>query len=139
MKPDTYLSSFASNRSVDVYLQNNLILTETEDEVQNWFNDLMLELPKFNKKFIVKDTHVNPYLNVFKLDLSIFLEDDARNKTYISIFVQTLLELLHLLRHIYSLKVFHHDIYSENILLDTDNNSLILADWRSAIRNPPND
>ncbi|CAG8671873.1 8981_t:CDS:2 [Funneliformis caledonium] len=279
MKQGTYLSSFAGNGSVEAYLRNNPVPTETEDEVQNWFNDLMPELPKFNKKFIVEDTHVNPYLDGFKPDLSVFLEDDARNKTYIPMFVQTLLEplrehfalflsdgfrfyvmiyerntkryrdfttnfrtglrlfyvllqydssytrmarprnirfyttpvqytnihpmeflglgststvykinynntqvalkhsqsvdlyreaqilqflnenniqnipnyithdnhsiiifpLLRLLRRIHSLKVFHRDIRPENILLDTVNNSLILADWGSSIRNPPND
>jgi hypothetical protein len=93
MKPGTYLGSFVGSESVDVYLRDNPVPTETEDEVQNWFNDLILELPKFNKKFIVEDTHVNPYLDGFKPDLSVFLEDDARNKTYIPMFVQTLLEV----------------------------------------------
>src|SRR3954447_3222233 len=46
MKQGTYLGSFAGNGSVEAYLRNNPVPTETEDEVQNWFNDLMPELPK---------------------------------------------------------------------------------------------
>jgi len=93
MKHSTYLSSFASSGSVDIYLRDNPLPTETEDEVQNWFNDLMLEFLRFNKKLIVEDTHVNPYLDRFKPDLSNFLEDDIRNKTYIPMYMQTLLEV----------------------------------------------
>lgn len=49
------------------------------------------------------------------------------------------LQLIHLLRCIHNVKVYHRDVRPENILLDTDNDSLILADWGAAIHNPPDE
>ncbi|RHZ50844.1 hypothetical protein Glove_490g12 [Diversispora epigaea] len=43
------------------------------------------------------------------------------------------LQLLHLLKNIHNLNVFHRDVRPSNILLNTSDNSLVLADWGSAI------
>jgi serine/threonine protein kinase len=48
------------------------------------------------------------------------------------------LQLLNLLRCIHNERVFHRDVRPSNILLDTSDN-VILADWGSAIREPPNE
>jgi len=45
------------------------------------------------------------------------------------------LQLLSLLIHIHSMKIYHRDVCPENILLDTNNNILILANWGSSIQN----
>src|SRR3954454_893400 len=93
MNPSTYLGYFQNSGSVNNYLRDFLTPTATEEEVQDWFEDLMVELPSFNKSLVVEDTHKNPYLNGFMPDLSVFLEDDVRDRTFIPMFVQTLLEV----------------------------------------------
>src|SRR4051794_7539940 len=72
------LGNFAPNGTVDTYLRDNPTPTDTEDDVQNWFNDLILNLPNFAKRLVVEDTHNSPYLDGLKPDLSVFLEEDAR-------------------------------------------------------------
>ncbi|RGB30529.1 kinase-like domain-containing protein, partial [Rhizophagus diaphanus] len=44
------------------------------------------------------------------------------------------LQLLHLLKRIHSMKIYHRDVRPENILLDK--NTLILVDWGSSIQYP---
>ncbi|CAG8682814.1 21051_t:CDS:2 [Dentiscutata erythropus] len=44
------------------------------------------------------------------------------------------LQLLSLLKRIHELKIYHRDVRPENILLDTNNDTLILADWGSSIQ-----
>ncbi|CAG8808343.1 2530_t:CDS:1, partial [Gigaspora rosea] len=43
-------------------------------------------------------------------------------------------QLLHLLKRIHRLGIYHRDVRPENILLNTKDNELILADWGSAIQ-----
>src|ERR1051325_5446 len=76
-KNSTYLGDFKSNGQVNNYLRHNAVPTNSEDEVQEWFNRLMETLPKFMKRLIVKDTHTNTYLNGLKPDLSVFIEEDV--------------------------------------------------------------
>ncbi|PKY53806.1 kinase-like protein [Rhizophagus irregularis] len=45
-------------------------------------------------------------------------------------------ELLQVLERIHSLKIYHRDVRPSNIMIDTTNNSLILVDWGSAVRDP---
>ncbi|CAG8797513.1 21050_t:CDS:2 [Gigaspora margarita] len=47
-------------------------------------------------------------------------------------------ELLNLLKRIHSYGLYHRDVRPSNIMLDTENNSLVLVDWGSAIYNPNN-
>ncbi|CAI2167472.1 2469_t:CDS:2 [Funneliformis geosporum] len=44
--------------------------------------------------------------------------------------------LLQVLVKIHSLKIYHRDVRPSNIMLNTENNSLILIDWGSAVRDP---
>ncbi|PKY52695.1 hypothetical protein RhiirA4_547293 [Rhizophagus irregularis] len=76
--------------SIERYLREHLTPTSTE-EVQNWFNGLMMELPSFKRKLLVESTHNDPYLDGFKPHLSVFLEDDAKDRTHIPMLVQMLL------------------------------------------------
>ncbi|CAG8498961.1 7958_t:CDS:2, partial [Dentiscutata heterogama] len=64
-----------------------------EDDIQDWFNKLMTNLPKFAKKLVVKDTHTNAYLDGLKPDLSVFMEEDVENDVYLTMSVLTLLEV----------------------------------------------
>ncbi|PKY25052.1 hypothetical protein RhiirB3_509960 [Rhizophagus irregularis] len=73
---------------VERYLREHPTPTSTE-EVQNWFNGLMMELPSFKRKLLVESTHNDPYLDGFKPRLSVFLEDDA----HIPMLVQMLLSV----------------------------------------------
>ncbi|CAB4420588.1 unnamed protein product [Rhizophagus irregularis] len=78
--------------SIERYLREHLTPTSTE-EVQNWFNGLMMELPSFKRKLLVESTHNDPYLDGFKPHLSVFLEDDAKDRTHIPMLVQMLLRV----------------------------------------------
>ncbi|CAG8450475.1 13258_t:CDS:2 [Funneliformis caledonium] len=44
--------------------------------------------------------------------------------------------LLQVLERIHSLKIYHRDVRPSNIMLNTENNSLTLIDWGSAVRDP---
>ncbi|CAB5372113.1 unnamed protein product [Rhizophagus irregularis] len=78
----------AEDYKVERYLREHPTPTSTE-EVQNWFNGLMMELPSFKRKLLVESTHNDPYLDGFKPRLSVFLEDDA----HIPMLVQMLLSV----------------------------------------------
>ena len=92
-KNNTYLGSFQQNGTVNTYLRRNRVPTDTEDSVQEWFNGLMENLPNFSKRIAIKDTHTNIYLSGYKPDISVFMEDDIINDVYLTMFVQTLLEV----------------------------------------------
>lgn len=92
-KNETFLDEFKSGGSVNVYLQKYPVPTDTEDKVQDWFNGLMKTLPKFGKRLVIKDTHNITYLSGLKPDLSVFLEEDVVNDVYLTMHVQTLLEV----------------------------------------------
>ncbi|RIA96033.1 hypothetical protein C1645_802705 [Glomus cerebriforme] len=90
---NTFLGQFSAHGSVNAYLRDNPVPTNTEEDVQKWFNGLTEILPKFTKKLVVKDTHTNTYLNGLKPDISVFMEEDVINDVYNTMFVQTLLEV----------------------------------------------
>ncbi|CAG8547759.1 12_t:CDS:2 [Paraglomus occultum] len=92
-KNNTYLGSFRSNGTVNTYLRKYSVPTDTEDEVQEWFNRLMENLPKFSKSIAIRDTHTNVYLSGYKPDISVFMEDDIINDAYLTMYVQALLEV----------------------------------------------
>ncbi|KAF0369753.1 kinase-like protein [Gigaspora margarita] len=93
-KNNSYLGSFQQSGSVNTYLRRNKIPTDTEDNVQEWFNGLMKSLPNFSKrKIAIRDTHTNTYLRGHKPDISVFMEDDIINDVYLTMHVQTLLEV----------------------------------------------
>ncbi|RHZ78956.1 hypothetical protein Glove_153g36 [Diversispora epigaea] len=92
-KTASYLGEFSRNGMVNTYLRNNPTPTTTEDDILDWFINLMKKLPNWSKNLVVKDTHTNPYFCGLKPDLSIFIEEDVIHDVYIPIFVQTLLEL----------------------------------------------
>ncbi|CAG8589946.1 12032_t:CDS:2 [Racocetra persica] len=75
------------------YFLNNLVPTASEEEVQDWFDKLMKALPNFSSNLSVVDTHTNIYLEGYKPDFSILLNEDAVNQVYIPMFVCTLLEV----------------------------------------------
>lgn len=66
IKQGAFLGNFANNGSVERYLREHSTPTSTEEEVQNWFNGLMMELPSFKRKILVESTHNDPYLDGFK-------------------------------------------------------------------------
>jgi hypothetical protein len=72
------------------YLRNNSIPTDTEDNVQDWFNKLMGSLPNFIKR-LVKDIYTNTYFNRLKLNIRV-IKDDARGDVYLTMFMKMLLE-----------------------------------------------
>lgn len=78
---------------IETYLSDKRAPTTSEEAVQSWFDDLMKALPTFLSQAVVKDTHTNTYLEGYKPDFSIFLNEDAVNDVYISMFVCTLLEV----------------------------------------------
>ncbi|CAG8577113.1 8462_t:CDS:2, partial [Scutellospora calospora] len=92
-KNNTHLGSFQQNGTVNTYLRRNSVPTDTEDDVQEWFNGLMENLPNFSKKIAIRDTHTNIYFSGYKPDISVFIEDDIINDVYLTMFVQTLLEV----------------------------------------------
>ncbi|CAG8666378.1 1656_t:CDS:2, partial [Paraglomus occultum] len=96
-KNNTYLGSFRPNGTVNTYLRKYSVPTDTEDKVQEWFNRLMENLPKFSKgiAIIIRDTHTNVYLSGYKPDIniSVFMEDDIINNAYLTMYVQMLLEV----------------------------------------------
>ncbi|CAG8579547.1 120_t:CDS:2 [Rhizophagus irregularis] len=59
-------SSFEELIWIERYLREHSTPTSTEEEVQNWFNGLMMELPSFKRKILVESTHNDPYLDGFK-------------------------------------------------------------------------
>jgi len=61
-KTAPYLGEFSRKGMVNIYLQNNPAPTTTEDDVLDWFVNLMKKLPNWSKNLVVKDTHTNPYL-----------------------------------------------------------------------------
>lgn len=66
IKQGAFIGNFANNGSVERYLREHPTPTSTEEEVQNWFNGLMMELPSFERKILVESTHNDPYLDGFK-------------------------------------------------------------------------
>ncbi|RIA92381.1 hypothetical protein C1645_820810 [Glomus cerebriforme] len=80
-------------RNIENYIRDYRAPTASEEEVQDWFDTLTKALPAFSSQLAVKDTHTNTYLEGYKPDFSILLNEDAVNNVCIPMFVCTLLEV----------------------------------------------
>ncbi|RIB28000.1 kinase-like domain-containing protein [Gigaspora rosea] len=79
--------------SIENYINGNSAPTTSEEDVQTWFDKLIRVLPTFSSNLSVVDTHTNKYLEGYKPDFSILVNEDAKNQVYIPMFVCTLLKV----------------------------------------------
>ncbi|CAG8594192.1 7560_t:CDS:2, partial [Dentiscutata erythropus] len=107
------------------------------EEVQDWFDKLIKILSTFSSQLsVINDKSpitslVGPRSINFRMQ-----SDNIRIclKRYLSKGASSTVYLIDFENILFTIQTFETDVRPENILLDTNNNELVLADWESAIK-----